>query len=107
MVVDGEQDRAGQSCQGCLRGGGIPTGKEWVALALFPIGVVIGMLIGWKSQLIGGCVTAASLVGFYVVMFAMERGSVKGLGPWFAIFSSPGLMILVLGVVERVMGVRR
>lgn len=78
---------------------GLPTAKEWFALALFPAGVVAGMVLAWWKELPGGFLTAASLAGFYTVMFA-QRGVVPG-GPYFVLFSLPGLLLLVCGLIDR------
>ncbi|XVJ59878.1 MAG: hypothetical protein HEQ23_10930 [Tepidisphaera sp.] len=78
---------------------GLPTAKEWVALAFFPVGVVAGMVLAWWKEVPGGLVTAASLAAFYGVMYA-ERGAVPG-GPFFVLFSLPGLVLLVCGLLDR------
>ena len=36
--------------------------REWVYLALFPIGFSIGYLLGWRWPLFGGCFSLACMV---------------------------------------------
>ncbi len=78
---------------------GLPTAKEWVALALFPAGVVAGMVLAWWKEVPGGLVTAASLMAFYAVMYS-GRGVLPG-GPYFVLFALPGLVLLVCGLLDR------
>lgn len=73
----------------------LPTFSESVGLAFFPIGVMLGMIIGFRYPIYGGCVTLVSLIAFYswhvVVAEALPSG------PFFALFGLPGLMFLAVG----------
>jgi hypothetical protein len=77
---------------------GTPTPREMVALACFPLGVVVGMLLGWWRELIGGGVTAASLLMFYAWMWL--AGGRFPTGPYFLLFASPGLLFLALDAIQ-------
>jgi hypothetical protein len=65
--------------------------ERWLVLG-FPIGVCVGMVVGWFREGLGGLITALSLAFFSVVHYA-QRGSFPG-GWWFLIFSSGGLLYL-------------
>ncbi|HVZ93413.1 MAG TPA: hypothetical protein VG797_02780 [Phycisphaerales bacterium] len=78
---------------------GNPTPREWVGLALFPFGVMLGMLLGWWRELLGGVVTVGSLALFYAWMIVGD-GRVPP-GPWFLVFAAPGVLFLVSGMVRR------
>lgn len=78
---------------------GPPTGSELALMAFFPVGVVIGMMLGWWKEALGGLVTIASLAVFYVLFFIMA-GKVS-IGPYFAIFASPGLLFLLSAWLHR------
>ena len=39
--------------------------RDWVGLLLFPIGVCVGMVVGWRWEGIGGGITVACLIAFY------------------------------------------
>jgi hypothetical protein len=78
---------------------GTPTAREWLVLAFFPGGVVLGMVLGWWRELIGGTVAVLSLAAFYACMFALS-GRVPG-GPYFALFSLPGALFLAAGLAAR------
>jgi len=70
------------------------TPKEWVGLAFFPIGVVLGMLVAWRKESWGGSITVISLLAFYGVYGYFLNGTFpKG---WaFAILSVPGILFLM------------
>lgn len=80
-------------------GGGWPSAFEWLLLAFFPLGVAVGMIVAWWREVLGGCITLASLVAFYVLMLVRD-GHVP-MTPWFAIFALPGLVLLGVGLLER------
>jgi len=72
--------------------------NEWVGLAFFPTGVVIGMVIAWWKEGVGSVVTVASLVGFYLVYGYLFRNHVGG---WaFITFASPGFLFLLHWVLS-------
>ena len=80
-------------------GASLPTPVEAVGLAFFPFGVSAGMLWAWRNEIRGGLLTAFSLAGFFVWLFARD-GKLEP-GPYFLLFSSPGLVLLACGLVER------
>jgi hypothetical protein len=81
-------------------GGTAPSTSEWLLLGFFPIGVAIGMLVAWRSEILGGTIAAASLGSFYaIISLDVERPPT---GPWFVVFASPALALLACGVMTRV-----
>lgn len=78
---------------------GTPTPIEWVALALFPFGVMGGMLFAWRRAMAGGLFALASLAAFYTLAL-ITRGNIPG-GPWFLIFSSPAVLFVIVGTLEH------
>jgi len=70
-----------------------PTAQEWAGLAFFPGGVVVGMLLGWWKERLGGAVTVASRAGFYAWLF-LTSGRIWA-GPWFFVFAAPGFLFLL------------
>lgn len=80
-------------------GGNPPTWGEWLMIAFFPVGVVAGMLVGWKRERLGGAIAVASLLGFYGVALAREGHLPRG--PWFVVFAAPGLLFLLCGLLPR------
>lgn len=67
--------------------------NEWIGLAFFPIGVVLGMIIAWWKEGVGSVLTVGSLIGFYVVYGYLLRNHIGGW--WFVIFASPGFLFLL------------
>ncbi len=81
-------------------GGAAPSAFEWLLLAFFPIGVALGMLFAWRSEVLGGVIAAASLGAFYAIVSL--DASRPPMGPWFVVFASPALALLACGVMTRV-----
>jgi len=77
----------------------LPTPGEWLLLAFFPIGVVAGMLLAWWRELLGGCISVASLAIFYALL-ALRSGHIPA-SPWFLIFSLPAFVFLTRGLLSR------
>ena len=75
----------------------LPAGVEVIGFLCFPIGVLIGMGLGWKFEIAGGLVAVISLVGFYIWHFAVS-GSIA-VGPYFFLFTIPGFLFLLSGLV--------
>ena len=65
---------------------------EAIGFTFFPVGVMIGMLLGWRYELTGGLITVLSLVGFY--LWHLTVSGDLATGPWFLIFASPGFLYL-------------
>ncbi len=66
-----------------------------LGLIFFPITVMVGMLLGWWNDLIGGITTVIGLFGFYA-WHLMESSSLPA-GPYFVLFASPGILFLLVG----------
>ena len=76
--------------------------RDWVGLAFFPLGVVVGMIVGWRREGLGAAIGLTSLACFYVVYGQWLRGSAASLGWWFLVFSTPLLLFLLTWIVSRV-----
>jgi len=72
---------------------------EWIAILFFPLGVVVGMVVAWWRERLGGIITVSSLVAFYLLNM-LFTGSFPG-GSWFLIFVAPGMVFLLCGFLER------
>ncbi len=68
--------------------------REWVGLLLFPLGVIVGFAVAWWNEGIGGAITTASLLAFYLVYGLLLRGNINQ-GWAFIVFASPGLLFLL------------
>src|SRR5881397_3900266 len=74
--------------------------RQWVGLFLFPLGVIIGFAVAWWNEGIGGAITTASLVAFYLVYGLLLNGRINQ-GWAFIVFASPGLLFLLSWLRSR------
>jgi hypothetical protein len=81
---------------------GSPTPGEWVALAFFPGGLVVGQLLGWWRELLGGVVGLVSL-GLFYLWFGVGAGGFPT-GPYFALFAVPAVLFVAAGLARRMGG---
>jgi hypothetical protein len=65
---------------------------EWIGLLLYPGGVCVGMLVAWWREGLGGAITVASLVAFYILYTATAGYLPRG--PWWLILAVPGFLFL-------------
>ena len=79
----------------CEDSGPIGTG-EWLGFLFFPLGVSVGMVLAWWKEGIGGGITVASLIVFYLVHFA-TAGTLPEGWAWL-LFSAPGFLFLVADI---------
>lgn len=79
-------------------GEGTPRPEDWLLLAFFPIGLVLGLIVAWWREIPGALLTLASLAAFYLICFA--NGKVPT-GPYFAILASPAALFLIAGLLRR------
>lgn len=64
---------------------------EWIGLAFFPFGLMIGMILGWKWPGVGALVGIGSLAAFYLV-YGLFFAARFPAGPYFALFAFPALL---------------
>jgi hypothetical protein len=76
-----------------------PNTAEMVGLAFFPVGVLIGLAIGWWSEGLGGAIATASLASFYLWSYTF-RCRLAG-GPFFLAVAAPGIIFLVNWAFKR------
>ena len=79
--------------------GPMPTAVEWVGLALFPGGVFVGLVLGWRREGLGGAIAVLSLIAFYVWEYAYS-GDLAG-GPFFLLVAAPGFLFLLCWRLTR------
>ena len=72
------------------------TARQWMGFAFFPVGLVIGFAIAWWKESLGGAITVASLLLFYL-FYPSGAGNIWA----FFVFAIPGLLFLVSGLLPR------
>ncbi len=82
-----------------------PTLHEWVGLALWPIGVGIGLVVAWYREELGGILALGSLAAFYV--WNLHRSGHWPQGPFFFLMAAPGLFFLIAGFLSHGGDLRR
>ena len=73
--------------------------REWAGLLFFPFGVMVGMVVAWWRERLGGAVCVGSLLAFYFWHLLTAGGPPKGLA--FLAFSLPGFLFLLYGLLSR------
>lgn len=72
--------------------------KEWIGLAFFPLGVVVGMIVAWWKEDLGASISLLSLA-FYGVYGLLLGSHVHG---WaFIVFASPSFLFLLYSIMSR------
>ena len=61
--------------------------------------VWLGLLLGWKWELLGGSLTVIGLIAFYLLDFLFSGTFPRG--PYFLLFASPGILFLYAGWREK------
>src|SRR5215813_6418709 len=76
--------------------------KDLFGLGLFPFGVVLGMVVSWRHEVLGSLLSIASLSGFYGVC-ELIVGNLPG-GWVFVAITSPAFLFLLSGALEFAQG---
>lgn len=74
--------------------------RDWVGLLLFPLGVIIGFAVAWWKEGLGGAITVACLLGFYLVYGLVLNGRLNQ-GWAFFVLASPGFLFLLSWLRSR------
>lgn len=71
------------------------TRPEAMLFAFFPVGVLLGLALAWRREILGGGLALASLAGFYVSHRLQSSRFPAGFT--FLLLASPGLLFLLAG----------
>jgi hypothetical protein len=73
--------------------------RDLLLAVFFPLGFLLGLILGWRREFLGGVMVLAGLVGFYLVHLALNGGFPKG---WaFVFLSAPGILLLLSAAMHR------
>jgi hypothetical protein len=76
------------------------SGRQWLALVFFPLGIVVGFVVAWWKEGLGGGITVASLLIFYLIFVWLLGGNLAR-GVWFLVFAIPGFLFLAAAAIAR------
>jgi len=76
-----------------------PTPQEWAGLALWPIGVGIGLVVAWYREEVGGILALGCLIAFYV--WNLLRSGHWPQGPFFILMAAPRFLFLLAGFLSH------
>ena len=79
--------------------GPVPTYQEWIALALWPVGVAVGLLVAWLREVLGGLIALFCLATFYGWTF-LHSGHVPH-SPLFFLIPAPAVVFLLSALLSN------
>lgn len=74
---------------------GFISSSELVTFLFFPIGTLIGLMLAWKRNMLGGLITVLGIICFHFV-----TGDYY-LIPWIDGMTIPGILFLIYGFLKR------
>jgi len=72
--------------------------NEIILILFIPVGLIAGIIIAWKREIMGGIIIAASVLLFNITAYISEGFSFE---MDFGIFAFVGLMYIICGVADR------
>jgi len=75
-------------------------GRELLAMVFFPLGIIVGVVVAWWKEGLGGGITIASLLIFYLIFVTLLREDLAR-GVWFLVFALPGFLFLAAYAISR------
>jgi hypothetical protein len=77
----------------------LKTTGECISFLFFPIGISVGMIIGWWKEGIGGIITISSFLIFYLIFYLVNNAFPKGIA-WL-LFSMPGFLFTISWIYRK------
>ncbi len=77
------------------------TAGEWALMLCFPLSVMVGMLVAWRREALGGLIAVGGLLSFYLVHAVLAHGYLPR-GWAYVAFASPGFLFLLSALLLRV-----
>jgi hypothetical protein len=76
-----------------------PNVAEAVGLALFPLGVGVGLVIAWRWEILGGALAIGCLIAFYLWLLIIDGKLPRG--PYFLLVAAPGILFMIHRFLSR------
>ena len=77
------------------------TYRQWIGLMFFPLTVVIGLVLAWREEGLGGAISIVGILGFYLVYGWLLNGSLRQ-GWAFLPFLVPGILFVLYRVMPGI-----
>ncbi len=77
-------------------GEAMPTGNEWLGLAMFPFGVFVAYALAFRWGLVGGVLAIVCLFGWWAYVSFMP-----GILPIAVMMAIPGILYVTHGLLSR------
>ena len=77
------------------------TARETAMMAAFAA-VWLGLVVGWKWDMVGGLLTVGGVIAFYALDYLFSGMFPRG--AYFLVFALPGVLFLYCGVMEAANG---
>lgn len=71
--------------------------RDLVGMLFFPVGLMLGFLIAWRREVLGGLISFASILAHYFVYGWLLSGSLTETW-WSFFFAIPGILFAVYGI---------
>lgn len=75
----------------------ITSGDEAIGRLFVPAGLMLGLILSWRTEFFGGAITLASILAFYFIYGLMLEGSLAQ-NWWVIFFAIPGVLFLTYGI---------
>ena len=72
--------------------------RETLMMIAFVV-TTVSLLLGWKWELVGGSLTLAGMVAFYLIDFAFSGSFPQG--PFFLMIAFPGVLFIIAGLLSN------
>ena len=76
------------------------TAGEWALMLCFPLSVMVGLLVAWRYEVVGGLIAVGGLLSFYLVHAMLANGYLPRGWAYF-VFASPGFLFLLSALLLR------
>jgi peptidoglycan/LPS O-acetylase OafA/YrhL len=76
-----------------------PTAQEWLGIALWPIGVGLGLVLAWRREILGGAIALSCLIAFCGWNLYLSGHLPRG--PIFSLVAAPGALFVIAALLSQ------
>ena len=78
---------------GAIFESGLPPGEALPGILFMPFGVVVGLILAWKWEGLGGIITLISVIGFHLFIYLQYGNPVSRIFPFLP--AIPALLFII------------